>query len=107
MVDIDERSKRSIRACLRALVAFSQASRDEQSWNDARTALGTLGDTAGKLLSRQPREDAAFSSSLTAVYEAAEGMRKTPPPEKARENLDIVLGDVKYRVKRLFGIEVR
>ena len=107
MADVDEKSKRNIRASLKKLAAFGDDPGNEQAWNEAASAAGALGDAAGKLLSGQPMEDTAFTTRLTVLVDHAESLRKKPSDRKAREDFNIALGDVRYRVKRLFGVEVR
>ena len=107
MADVDEKTKRNIRASLRKLAAFGEDPGTEQSWSEAATAAGALGDTVGKLLNKEPREDTAFATSLTVLLDQAESLRRKPSDQTARDDFNIALGDIKYRVKRLFGVEVR
>ena len=107
MADINDQTKRNIRESLRKLIEFGENPDGEQNWNESGTALGALGDTAGKLLARQPLEDTAFATSLTVLFDHAENLRKKPSDKEAKEDFGIALGDIKYRAKRLFDVEVR
>jgi hypothetical protein len=92
---------------LNRLVAFGRNPEDKMAWNEGRAALGELGDTAGRLLAANEREDVALSSSLSQLDEFMENLRFSPKKEESRGRFEVSLGDVEYRLKRLFGVSVR
>ena len=107
MANVDEQSKKRLTEDLNKLVAFSHDPEDKKAWNEARTALGELGDTAGGLLAHNEREDVALTSSLTQLDGFMESLRFRPKGDEARTQFEVSLGDVEYRIKRLFGVAVR
>jgi hypothetical protein len=107
MANIDEQSKKRLTEDLNTLVAFGFDPENKKAWDDARAALGDVGDTAGRLLSGNEREDVALSSSLTELDGFMENLRFSPKDRNARDRFEVSLGDVEYRIKRLFGLAVR
>ncbi len=106
MANVDEQSKERLLESLTKLAKFGRNPRDGQAWNDARIALGELGDIAGRFLTNRPQEDVAFTSSLTELDGFAENLRDFPEGEEATRHFEVSLGDIEYRVKRLFGVAV-
>jgi hypothetical protein len=104
---IDEQSKKRITESLARLVALGRNPGDKKTRDEASIAVGDLGDVAGRLLSSKPQEDVAFSSSLSELGDFIENLRVSPTGEDAQRRFDVSLGDVEYRVKRLFGVTVR
>ena len=92
---------------LTKLVTFGSNPRNKPAWDEARIALGDLGDAAGSLLSSKPQEDVALTSSLTELDGYAEKLRISPGDRDARNGFELSLGDVEYRIKRLFGVSIR
>ena len=107
MANVDEQSKRLMSESLTKLATFGRNPRDRQAWNEARIALGELGDAAGRLLANKPQEDVAFTSSLTELDGFAENLRDFPEGDEARRHFEVALGDIEYRLRRLFGVAVR
>jgi hypothetical protein len=107
MATVDAQNERRITDSLNRLVAFGRNPRDPQAWNEARIALGELGDTAGRLLAGKPQEDASLTSSLTELDGFAENLRNSPANDDARRHFEVSLGDVEYRIKRLFAVSIR
>ncbi len=103
---MNQRSKKLITQSLKQLVSYGANPKTAAAWDEARMALGQLGDTVGQLLANKPQEDVAFSSALSSLDGYAETLRRSPSAE-ARNNFELSLGDVEYRVKRLFGVSVR
>lgn len=107
MASIDETSKKRLTDALNKLVAFSGSPNDKQAWSEARAALGDLGEVSGRLLAKNEREDIAFSSSLSQLDEHLESLKFSARDREAKGEFDLSLGDVEYRIKRLFGVAVR
>jgi len=107
MVNVDEQSKGRLSESLTKLTTFGRNPRDGQAWDEARMALGELGSVAGRLLADKPQEDVALTSSLTELDGFAESLRGSPEDADARRRFDVSLGDVEYRIKRLFGLAIR
>ncbi len=107
MANVDEQSKRRMSDSLTKLAAFGRNPRDRQAWSEARIALGELGNDAGRLLANKPQEDVAFTSSLTELDGFAENLRDFPAGDEARRHFEVSLGDVEYRLRRLFGVAAR
>ena len=107
MPNIDEQSKKRLTEILNRLVTFSRNPEDKNAWDEARIALGELGDTAGRMLALDERENVALTSSLSQLDEFMDGLRFRPKNEEARSHFEVSLGDVEYRIKRLFGVYVR
>jgi len=92
---------------LTKLVTFGRNPRNRLAWDEARIALGDLGDATGGLLASKPQEDVALTSSLTELDGYADRLRKSPGDKDARNGFELSLGDVEYRIKRLFGVSIR
>ncbi len=107
MLPVDEESKQRLVADLGKLITFSSDLGNKQLWNEARIALGELGDTSSRLLAGNTREDLALSASLSELDESVEALRNSYGREDANRQFELSLGDVEYRVKRLFGVSVR
>jgi hypothetical protein len=107
MANIDEQSKKRLTESLNRLVTFGRNPEDKKAWNEARMALGELGDTAGGLLAHNEQEDVALTSSLSQLDGFMESLRFKPKGDEARTQFEVSLGDVEYRIKRLFGVAVR
>ncbi len=107
MANIDETSKKRLTEALSKLVAFSRNADDKKAWTEARAALGDLGEVSGRLLSQNEREDIALSSSLSQLDENMENLRLSFRSQEAKGQFDLSLGDVEYRIRRLFGVAVR
>jgi hypothetical protein len=107
MANVDEKSKKQLADSLNRLIAFGRGPEDKNALDNARAALGQIGDTAGRLLSDNEREDIALSSSLTELDGFIENLRLSPTGKNARDHFEVSLGDVEYRIKRLFGVAVR
>jgi hypothetical protein len=106
-VNVNEQDKKLIAESLTNLVKFGSNPVDKKAWDDARIALGQLGDIAGRLLADKPQEDVALSSSLSELDEFIDGLRHSPKNNDAVREFQVSLGDVEYRMKRLFGVTVR
>jgi hypothetical protein len=107
MANINEQDKKRITESLIKLVMFGSNPRNEQAWDEARIALGELGSTTGRLLIDKPQEDVALTSSLTELDGFAESLRHSDKDDDIRRHFEVSLGDVEYRVKRLFGVGIR
>ncbi len=107
MANIDEASKKRLTDALNKLVAFGRNSDDKKAWTEARAALGDLGEVSGRLLAKNEREDTALASSLSQLDEYMENLRLSSRNQEAKSQFDLSLGDVEYRIKRLFGVAVR
>ncbi len=107
MANIDEASKKRLTEALYKLIAFRRNFDDKDAWTGARTALGELGEVSGQLLAKNEREDIAFSSSLSQLDEHLESLKFSSKNAEARSEFDLSLGDIEYRIKRLFGVAVR
>ena len=107
MADVSTQDKKSMTEALKKFVAFGQKPNDKQSWDAARIALGELGSVTSRLLVGKPQEDIALSSSLTELDGFAEGLYRSPKDDEARRRFEVSLGDVEYRINRLFGVNVR
>jgi len=102
---IDAKNSKLFKQGLKRLVAFRDNPKDAAAWEEARIALGQIGDAAGRLLANRPQEDAAFGWSMSELDGCAEGLRRAAT-EDAKSRFDVSLGDVKYRLQRLFGVAV-
>ncbi len=107
MANIDEASKARLTDDMNKLVAFGRSFDDTKAWTEARTALGDLGEISGRLLAKNEREDIALASSLSQLDERLENLKFSSKNPAARSEFILSLGDVEYRVKRLFGVAVR
>jgi hypothetical protein len=107
MANINERDKKRITESLTKLVTFGSNPRNKQAWDEARIALGELGGITGGLLVDKPQEDVALTSSLTELDGFAENLRHSPEDNDTRRHFEVSLGDVEYRVKRLFAVVIR
>ena len=107
MPSINEGDRQSLADSLTRLVKFGSSPREGKTWDEARGALGELGSVAGRLLADKPQEDVAFTSSLTELDGFAESLRDSPVDGDAKRRFDVSLGDVEYRIKRLFGVAIR
>jgi hypothetical protein len=94
----------SLKQNIKHLAAFGEDPRDNNKWSNARSAIGDFGNISVKYLAGNDVEDIAFSSGVTRLYEAAEDLHKAPKGMEAKQNFDIALGDIRYRIKRLFGV---
>jgi hypothetical protein len=104
---IDEQSKKRMTESLTKLAAFGRNPADKKAREEARMAVGDLSDVAGRFLSDKPQEDVAFSSSLSELGDFMDSLRLSSSGEDAQRRFDVALGDVEYRVKRLFGVTIR
>jgi hypothetical protein len=100
---IDAKNSKLFKQSLKRLMAFRDNPRDPAAWEEARIALGQIGDAAGRLLANRPQEDAAFGWSVSELDGCAEALRRAVT-EDTRSRFDVSLGDVKYRLQRLFGV---
>jgi hypothetical protein len=107
MENINESDKKLITDSLSKLIKFGTNPLDNQSRDQARIALGQIGDISGRLLARKPQEDVALSSSLTELDGFIEKLSNSPRKADAIQEFQISLGDIEYRMKRLFGVTVR
>ncbi len=107
MANVDRQSKNSLKNSLMKLVTFGKNPRDEDAWMNARMALGELGNIAGNLLVGRAQEDVALSSSLTELDGFAENLHQSPENKDARLHFELSLGDIEYRISRLFRVSVR
>jgi hypothetical protein len=106
-IEVNEQDKKLIVESVTKLVKFGSNPVDKKAWDDARIALGQLGDITGRLLADKPQEDVALSSSLSGLDEFIENLRHSPNNTDAVREFQVSLGDVEYRMKRLFGVTVR
>ena len=105
-VNVNEQDKKLITESVTKLVKFGNNPVDKKAWDDARIALGQLGDIAGRLLAEKPQEDVALSASLSGLGEFIENLRYSPKNADSVREFQVSLGDVEYRMKRLFGVTV-
>jgi hypothetical protein len=103
-IHLDESVKQSLKQNIRSLIAFGTDPRENNTWSNASSAIGEFGNISVKYLAGKDVEDIAFSSSMTRLYEAAEDLHRSPRDANAKQNFDIALGDIQYRIKRLFGV---
>lgn len=107
MANIGDQDRARLSDGLTKLAKFGGDPRHEKAWDEARMAMAELGSVAGKLLADKPQEDVALTSSLTELDGFAESLRFSPEDDEAKRRFEISLGDVEYRLKRLFGVAVR
>ena len=107
MASTEVQDKRLMTESLTKLEKFAMNPRGKQACDEARVALGELGNAVGRLLANRPQEDIAFTSSLTELDGFVESLRYSPEGVEAKRRFDVSPGDTEYRVKRLFGVAVR
>jgi hypothetical protein len=103
-IQLSESTIQSLQQNIRYLTAFGSKPKDENSWSNASSAIGEFGNISVKYLAGKDIEDTAFSSSITRLYEAAEDLHRSPKNAETKQNFEIALGDIRYRIKRLFGV---
>ena len=106
MANINEQDKKLMTESLSKLAKFARNAKDKQASDEARIALGELGNIVGRLMANSPQEDVAFTSSLTELDGFVESLRHSPENVEARRRFEVSLGDIEYRVKRLFGVSI-
>lgn len=106
MILVDEKSKKSLVESLTKLQSFGQSPRNRKACDDARSAIGEIGFVSGQLLGNDQREDTAMAGRLTELDGYAEALYGAPADKNAKQNFTLTLGDIEYRIKRLFNITV-
>ncbi len=106
-MNIDEQSKQLLTENISKLFLFGRYPRYKQAWNEASIALGILGEITGRLLSGKTKKDIAFTSSLNELNGFAENLHDSPENNVFKRHFELSLGDIEYRMIRLFDIPLR
>ncbi len=103
---LSENAKQSLMQNFQDLRAFGSDPQDKNKWSRASSAIGELGNISVKYLAGHDIEDIPFSSSMTRLSEAVEDLHRSPDKEAARQDYELALGDIRYRIRRIFGVVV-
>ena len=103
---IEERDKKRLTDSLASLRAFSRNTNGTQAWDEFQVAFGELGNVVSRLLAKKPQEDVSFSTGLMELDQYADRLRFSPDDDEVRRDFEVSLGNIEYRLKRLFGVGV-
>jgi hypothetical protein len=107
MVNVDEQTKGYMYANLIKLEKFRRKPEDREAYNEARAALGELGNRVSSLLGRIVEPEAiAVTAKLADLDVVMESLKDAPQDEKLIEEFEISLHDVEYKLNRLFGVKI-
>jgi len=103
---LSESTKQSLMQNFKDLAAFGSNPRDDKAWSQASSAIGELGNISVQYLAGNDVEDISFSSGMTRLSEAAEELHRAPKNAENRQDYELALGDICYRLRRIFGVVV-